>query len=169
MNQFNTRALTVVAALAAMAIAPQLAAQQAEGVRSVAAPATRTVGAGPNGATLRCRDGSYPEANAPESACEAKGGVAVRFPVRRTAPTPSLVQAAPVTPPTIRAANDSVVIPEGFVSYEQRRAARTSPTPPPANATLLCANGTYIVADTVAARCQAYGGLLLRLEATRKP
>ncbi len=174
------RSLTfVVAATLAMSAvaAPRVAAQQSPAVTPVAAPITPATapGTGPNGATLRCRDGSYPAANAPDSACDGKGGVAVRFPARREAPAPALRAVAPTATSTAAPANaraavtDSLMIPEGFVSHAQRRAATDTMKPPPANATLLCANGTYIVSDTVAARCQAHGGLRLRLEAAKRP
>lgn len=175
--------LPAIAALAfAIALAAPLAAQQS-GIpaptparpedRPVAAPGlTPGPGTGPNGATMRCKDGSYPEAGAPDSACDAKGGILVRFPVRRT-PPPAQARPEPRAPAVRPAvpARDTLP-PEGAESYAERRAAEVRATPPtqrPAGATLLCQDGTYVVRDTTAARCAAKGGVRLRFELPRNP
>lgn len=136
-----------------------IGAQTAEarsGDASYRAPGT-VVGTGPNGATLRCRDGSHPAPMAPDAACQGKGGVLLRYPVRRTAApsaTPALVTApaaptipAPTPPARVRPTGDGVI--------PARR--------PPADATLLCVDGTFITADTAAAACGAHGGVKVRL------
>lgn len=119
-------------------------------------PAEVLVGTGPNGATLRCRDGSYPAALAPESACAEKGGVLVRFPLRRTpqngprvgrtTPHPIPPDSAPA--PALRADpvpdRSNVIVPAAL---------------PPANATLQCGDGTFIVSDTSSVRCAQRGGV----------
>lgn len=137
------------------------------------APDSAVVGHGPNGATLRCRDGSYPSAGAPDSACDTKGGVLARFPVvRRPAATPAaqVRKAPPARDP--RLTTRDTTPPEGFVTHEEMRrqvqAANARGGRPPEGATLLCANGTYVVADTAAARCAQAGGVRLRFEPRRR-
>lgn len=129
------------------------------------------VGYGPNGATLRCRDGSYPAAGAADSACEGKGGVAQRFPVRRHQPGAAAAavaarEAAVASPARQRPAvqEPTPAPPAGFESAAayRERMARSGSSRPPEGATLLCNNGTYIVRDTVAARCGQHGGVQLR-------
>jgi hypothetical protein len=130
-------------------------------------PTEVVTGTGPNGAKMRCRDGSYPSPNAADTACDAKGGILVRFPLERVparAPALGRVKApvldAPKDPSTdaalrapIRRASDPVV---------------PAPAPPP-DATLMCADGTFIVADTVRARCASRGGVSLIFPPKRRP
>jgi len=130
-----------------------------------AKPAETVTGTGPDGATMRCRDGSYPAPNAPDAACEAKGGVLVRFPVRRVPvtaprtarrPVPTTAEPAPAPAPNAVAA-----------PFESRAKVVVPATPAPANATFLCGDGTYVVADTSRARCATRGGVHLAFP--RKP
>ncbi len=166
------RALLTLSALVFGATAVQ--AQQPTPPPRVTLPDPALVGHGPNGATLRCRDGSYPAPGAADSACDGKGGVLIRFPlVRRpaaatatqTRPTPAARNAAP-------SARDSVLPPEMLTHDAMRREVEASNAlggRPPAGATLLCANGTYVVADTSSARCAQAGGVRLRFEPPRRP
>lgn len=111
-------------------------------------------GMGPNGATLRCRDGSYPAPFAPESACDAKGGVLVKFRVRGT---PAPLPAPPATP----AAPQSVTVP--LMERPPSKANMViAPAVRPEGATLLCRDGSYVVADTSATRCAQKGGVKVR-------
>lgn len=122
---------------------------------SYRAPGTVT-GTGPNGATIRCRDGSHPAPMAPDAACGTKGGVLLRYPLRRTpaaSATPSLV-AAPAAPKVLMPKPPARVRPAGDGVIPAPR--------PPADATLLCGDGTYIKVDTTAAACGAHGGVKLR-------
>jgi hypothetical protein len=120
-------------------------------------------GTGPNGAKLRCRDGSYPAANAADNACDAKGGVLVRFPLRRVPE-----RAGPMP----RAAAPAVPAPPADPTPEPALRA-TAPRAPaqtvPANATLLCVDGTFIVSDTASVRCAGKGGVSVIFPATRRP
>lgn len=135
-----------------------LGAQTAEARRtdeSYRAPGSVT-GSGPNGATIRCRDGSHPAPMAPDAACSAKGGVLLRYPLRRTAApssAPALI-AAPATPTIPAPQPPARVRPAGDGVVPVRR--------PPADATLLCVDGTFITADTSAAACGARGGVKVR-------
>lgn len=128
------------------------------------APTPILTGSGPNGATLRCRDGSYPAPMAPTSACDGKGGVLVRFPVKATPQ-----QAATAAPPAARSAarsNPLPAPPESFVPWRARAAqvnAQNAAQRPPAGATLRCNDGTWIVSDTTQARCANAGGVQMRL------
>lgn len=119
-------------------------------------PVEVLTGSGPNGATLRCRDGSYPAALAPESACAEKGGVLVRFPLRRT----------PQNGPQLRRTTPHPIPPDSTPAP----ALKSEPVPdrsnvvvpaalPPANATLQCGDGTFIVSDTSSVRCAQRGGV----------
>ncbi len=167
----------VVAAL--ISVEPTALAAQApleSPTRSTPATAAKpvsgtVVGYGPNGATLRCRDGSYPAPGAADTACDGKGGVAQRFPVRRHQPGAAAAAAAAreaaVTAPARQrpAVQEPVATPpadfESAAAYRERM-ARAGASRPPEGATLLCNNGTYIVRDTVAARCAQHGGVQLR-------
>ncbi|MCC7001172.1 MAG: hypothetical protein IT357_03360 [Gemmatimonadaceae bacterium] len=164
------RAASVLAALliSASTVAAQStpATQPAAAARAAtprpAAPAERIEGAGPNGATLRCRDGSYPAVGAPDSACEGKGGILVRFPIRRfpvAAPAPSVVAAPPLAAAPVDTATAAALREPPMTS----RAKEFIPAPrPPANATLQCQDGTFVVSDTSATRCATRGGVLVR-------
>jgi len=148
-------------------------AQGAEATRvrspeaSYRAPAA-TRGSGPNGATMRCKDGSHPAAHAPATACDARGGVLVRYPlVVVPAPVPAGETERVIPVPAGarpreggRDRGPAVTARAGAATEETapRRAAR-----PPADATLLCGDGTYVRADTASARCGAHGGVKLRL------
>jgi hypothetical protein len=164
-----------VVALAAQALGAQATTEAPVSVLPAAPSAPR--GTGPNGATLRCRDGSYPAANSPDTACDGKGGVLVRYPVVRPSGEATARANAAAAAATAAARQerrrepaDSVTPPPGFVPYSQRRAAaRDTLRPPPDGATLLCGDGSYVVRDTTAARCQDRGGVQLRLEAAKRP
>lgn len=156
----------VLRCLAALVVAVPVAAQEA----AMTAPSTSDSsyrapaalrGAGPNGATLKCRDGSHPAANAPASACDGKGGVLLRYPMLRIPARPSapaMVKApaaprptAPARPTTLRA-EPPTTVPTGE---------------PPADATQICRDGTMIRVDTTAAACAARGGVAHRFR--RRP
>jgi hypothetical protein len=167
------RALTV--AVVACTVAWPAAAQQTSGNTPLVpfnpSASGPVVGFGPNGATLRCRDGSYPAAGAPDTACDGKGGVMVRWPLRKQPPAaqPQVRATAPAIPAEARQVPDTTP-PAGFVSNAERREqAKRATGRPPEGATLLCRDGTYVVRDTVAARCAANGGLATRLVTPRTP
>lgn len=119
-------------------------------------------GAGPNGATMRCRDGSYPVPTAPDAACETKGGILVRFPLLRT-PASSAPRAAEPSSAPMRAADPELPGPTPSRANVVIPAERV-----PADATLLCRDGSYVRADTSTARCATHGGLKGRLPVVRK-
>jgi hypothetical protein len=128
-------------------------------------PLESVVGTGPNGAKMRCKDGSYPAVNAPDTACDTKGGILVRFPLRRTpANGPALRAAGPVPPP-----KDSVTAPALMLEPVPDRSRVIVPAErPPANATMQCSDGTYVVRDTSSVRCAGKGGVAIRF-LTRNP
>jgi len=161
--------LMVVAGVALAA--PRVAAQQAPVDRPAAAArvAPPTVGTGPNGATLRCRDGSYPAPKAPDSACAANGGVLVRFPLRYLSEPATATAPTPPTPAQRAPAAVDRPRPDGFVPLVEVRARGDTLRGPPIGATLLCKDGSYILRDTSASLCQSRGGLHLRLGAPRTP
>lgn len=131
-------------------------------------PAGGAVGQGPNGATLRCQDGFLPAPNAPDSACAERGGVAARYPIKRT---PSRAAAAAAALREVdsrpRAPNTQVMPdttrPPGFESFAMRRARADSANravgTKPVGATLLCNDGTWVLRDTSSARCASRGGV----------
>jgi len=146
-------------ALAGFVLTSSVAAQEA----AMAAPTTGTRapaalrGAGPNGATLKCRDGSHPAANAPASACDGKGGVLLRYPVIRI---PSAVASAPAV---VRAPDAPRPAAPSRQPSLQATPPRTVPTgAPPADATMICRDGTMVRRDTTTAACQGRGGIALR-------
>jgi hypothetical protein len=173
------------AALVATVVATSLQAQQATetlapaaGAARNAPPAAVMTGTGPNGATLRCRDGSHPAPFAADAACADKGGVLHRYTLRATpqqaarptapaARTQARVQARVQAP---SAAQVDSARPAGFVPYDQRRALEAGESAtPPAGATLRCNDGTWIVRDTVSARCANRGGVGLRIAQPEGP
>src|SRR5262245_59079583 len=134
--------------------APARAQGAAPAAAPAARPAERVTGTGPNGAIMRCRDGSYVTTTADDS-CAAKGGILVRFPLNRVpnAPAPrARVRAPEVAAPVLDA-------PPTEAAPASRANVTVPAVRPPENATLLCRDGTYIVADTVRARCAARGGV----------
>jgi hypothetical protein len=154
-------------------------AQGAEATRvrspeaSYQAPAA-TRGSGPNGATMRCKDGSHPAANAPATACASRGGVMFRYPlvvVPTAVPAGETERVIPVPAgarPREGARARGVGSDAATARAGTERGATTVPGPrraerPPADATLLCGDGTYVRADTASARCGAHGGVKLRL------
>lgn len=162
------RSLCLVLGVAAAFATPTLAASQAapaDSTRRVFPTAMRT-GAGPDGATLRCRDGSYPRPFAPDAECEGKGGVLVRFPVRSVPALPNAspfaVQADPFAHGSIAVADSSP--PPGFAPFVSRAGDREPAFRVPAGATFLCANGTFVVRDTASVRCAAHGGVSIQFQ-----
>lgn len=153
---------TFVGALAGVVLLTTAAAAQGAPAPAAARvrPAERVTGTGPSGATMRCRDGSYVTTTA-DDACAAKGGVLVRYPLRRVPePPPERARvAAPTVAPT----------PSEAAPAEPAPASRANVVVPaeraPANATFLCHDGTYIVADTSRARCATRGGVRLTFPA----
>lgn len=147
---------SLVLATAASAQEAAIAAPSGTGTRAPAA----LRGAGPNGATLKCRDGSHPAANAPTSACDGRGGVLLRYPMLRT----------PASANT--SANASAVVrapaPPRPVAAPHQPTVRGAPTPtvplgpPPEDATMACRDGTMIRRDTTTAACASHGGIALR-------
>lgn len=152
------RAACVAALLPLPALAQQAGTAPARADSSYRAPAS-VRGAGPNGATLRCRDGSHPAPLAPETACDGKGGVAIRYP-RIATPAPPQGAATPTarTAPTALQAE-----PEAPAPTPSRANVRIDAARPPADATLHCNDGTFIRADTSVARCASHGGLRARI------
>ncbi|MFZ9899148.1 MAG: hypothetical protein ACO3F5_06890 [Gemmatimonadaceae bacterium] len=147
---------SLVLATAASAQDAAIAAPSGSGVRAPAA----LRGAGPNGATLKCRDGSHPAANAPMSACDGRGGVLLRYPMLRT---PASANASANASAVVRA--PAPPRPVGAPRQPTVRGALT-PTvplgPPPVDATMACRDGTMIRRDTTTAACASHGGIALR-------
>ncbi|MBK7907630.1 MAG: hypothetical protein IPJ78_13860 [Gemmatimonadetes bacterium] len=142
--------------------APNPANSRAEtGVNVSARAPDRVTGTGPGGATLRCRDGSYLVGPTDDGACAAKGGLLVRFPLRRVPERTVRPAAAAVPEPPTRA--QDAVPPDAVM--ENRARVVIPAEPPPANATFQCRDGTYVVADTSRARCGARGGVRLAFPA----
>jgi len=169
------------AALVAAVATTSLNAQQATETLAPAAGTARNTptaavmtGTGPNGATLRCRDGSHPAPFAADAACADKGGVLHRYTLRAT-PQQAARPAAPAARTQARvqapsAAQADSARPAGFVPYDQRRALDAGETAtPPTGATLRCNDGTWIVRDTVTARCASRGGVGLRIAQPETP
>jgi hypothetical protein len=166
-------ALTTFASASVAAQAPTskpgaAAARAAESPRSPIVE--RTEGSGPNGATMRCKDGSYPPNGAPDSACDGKGGILVRFPLRRfpqasTAPKLVAAPSAPRAPVDTATANALLREPPMVNRAKEFRPAER----PPANAALQCNDGSYVVSDTTSARCATRGGVMTRFAPVRRP
>jgi len=150
----------------ATAVTPAKGAAAARAGTSANPARERVEGSGPNGATIRCMDGSHPAPGAADSACETKGGLMLRYPLRRypvqapraavkPAPAPPALPVDSATQATLRA-----------VQAEQPSGSRANvfvPAPrPPADARLQCADGSFVVSDTSSTRCSGRGGVLVR-------
>lgn len=171
----SLRSLLLAAALPLTAhpAAAQTAAMAAPRDSGYRAPAT-TRGAGPNGATIRCRDGSHPVPNAPDAACDRKGGVLLRYPTLRAPARPTSTAgvvpapappAAPARPTELRASGTTAgMAPRGASTAAQAKvlSGRAPAGPPPRDATLLCGDGTVIRSDTASVACAPHGGVKLR-------
>lgn len=173
-------ALLALTTIASSGVAAQTAAAAPKAndaaARAAASPlppiVERTEGSGPNGATMRCKDGSYPPNGAPDSACNGRGGILVRFPLRRypqPSTAPRLVAAPrPPSAPADTATANALLREPPMVN----RAREFLPAErPPAEATLLCNDGTFVVRDTTSTRCATRGGVMLRFppQARRVP
>ncbi len=155
----RARALVALAAIAATPLLAQ--AQPPSTVDSTRSKPVNLVGLGPNGATLRCRDGSYPAPFAADVACDGKGGVMYRFRVRGTPPPPPS-RATFVAPP-------AAAVNAPAAERPPSRANVVIPAErPPEGATLLCKDGSFIVADTTSARCADRGGVKVRFLPRRR-
>ncbi|MBX3132004.1 MAG: hypothetical protein KF689_01290 [Gemmatimonadaceae bacterium] len=162
-----------LAAVAALALAAPLGAQQAPPTETAVPASAGTVrGTGPNGATLRCRDGFYPSPGAADAACATRGGVLVRFPTTHNADRRGVA----IEQPGAVSERRGIVAPEAQSDSakpaatqvpwaEQQARARAEAQQPvvPIGARLLCGDGTYVVADTSSVRCAGRGGVRLRL------
>lgn len=161
-NIFAT--LLVATLLIASPVAAQVETSTAAARAQAAPPGAvreRVEGTGPNGAAVRCRDGSFHQADAAETACGTRGGVLVRFPLKRT-PIASgermpRVPAPPSPHDTATAAGTAPsVLAEPMVS---RANVFVPAERPPQGATLQCGDGSFVVADTSRARCATRGGV----------
>jgi hypothetical protein len=155
--------MTIIGAAAlTLGAATELSAQATETATPFGAPA-RGTGTGPNGATMRCRDGSYPAPGAAATACDSKGGVLVRFPLRATPQTPAPAATAARRAPA-KPARDTTP-PAGFTPWKNRAAVAASQNavPAPQGATLRCQDGTWIARDTSSVRCASHGGVQARI------
>ncbi len=176
MKSSRTPSVLAVAAVLALALTSSMAAAQAPAPSSPAAatapqaalPGETLIGTGPNGATMRCRDGSYPSPDAAASACDSKGGLLVRFPVRRV-PAPASARPARLPAPAMPApvASPAESAPTGE-TFQMRANVFVPAERAPAGATLQCVDGTFIVADTTRARCATRGGVRVTFPAKPK-
>lgn len=159
-----TGLLLASAPLAAQAAAQAAAPAGSPGAAATAAPARtplpeRVEGTGPNGAAMRCRDGTFQSVSAGDAACDARGGIAVRFPLKRTpiAPAPAGRRSAPA--PAAGAASTAPAV--QAAPFASRANVVVSAEPVPAGASLQCGDGSYVVQDTTRARCDGRGGVRL--------
>ncbi len=164
MNSMQMLRLPVLLAAAMLATAGSAQAQ------GTATPAPTMVGSGPNGATIRCGDGSHPAPNAAATACDGKGGVALRYPMRaQPTPVAQPAQAAPV-----RGGAQRATAPEAPAAQpwsEQTAAARAAnrAAMPTRETTLQCNDGSFIARDTSSARCTSHGGVKARFNPPSPP
>lgn len=174
----SAMALACTAALAlALFCAPSVLAAQSRTETAVPVGGAEVRGMGPGGATLRCRDGFLPPAGAPDAACQERGGVMARYPLRRTPNRAAATRDSLARMSALRAAEAAQEVPRAdtarpawFEPYATRRQRadslnRASQTRP-AGATLLCNNGTWIVRDTASARCASHGGVRVSIPPT---
>lgn len=156
----NSMQMLRLPALLAAALLATAGSVQAQGT---ATPAATMVGSGPNGATMRCGDGSHPAPNAAASACDGKGGVALRYPMRaQPKPVAAAPQAAPVGGGAQQSARPAAPAVQSW--REQTAAAREAnrAAMPTRETTLQCRDGSFVARDTSSARCAAHGGVKAR-------
>lgn len=174
----STRSSVALAALGvALLLSPAHPTLGAQGTPATPPAASKPVagaqGFGPNGATLRCRDGSYPAAGAPDSACDGKGGVLVRYPSRPVRPAKAVAAPAAGSAAAARTEPTATPAPADFVPFSEVQARvegdKARRARPPEGATLLCQDGSYVVADTASIRCQQKGGVRARFTPQPRP
>lgn len=176
---FIARSVLVLAVgLPVMATAAQAQVQPSKPA-APAAPTPIVDKTRPDGALIRCNDGTWAPKGATVAACETHGGLAYRLPEIIAPPAPLARPDASTPKFTPRPA------PSGALSSEERaqrnadaaaaqaKSIKTTrvmaPTAPPADATLACKDGTYLSGQAEAARCDAHGGLAVFLPAARRP
>ncbi|MDQ8155596.1 MAG: hypothetical protein P3B98_13160 [Gemmatimonadota bacterium] len=124
----------------------------------------------PDGATIKCKDGSWAPKGADASACDAHRGLAYRLPEITTPPAakprPDAGQARP-TPPNAPEVVGGARDASGSARSSADIAERPAAAPPPSNAVMLCRDGTYLSGERVASRCDSHGGLTGFLPARR--
>ena len=133
-------------------------------------PVETVTGTGPNGATMRCKDGTYLTTDAPATACDSNGGILVRFPLKRVPQTAPRLERVPApTVPTGASSKDSTQAASLVVPFENRAGVTVPAQRPPAGATLQCGDGTFVVRDTSSTRCVGKGGVRIVYPPPRRP
>lgn len=152
--------------IAALAAAPASAQQEPPARVPPPAPAARPVETRPVGSVLRCKDGVWAPAGATDASCASHGGVGYRL--RQIIPPPAALArpettttAAVPAPPT-----GSGLVEQSTVTTIRPSATRAGvqqqkgpPGRPPADATLLCMDGTFLTGAAEPSRCSSHGGL----------
>jgi hypothetical protein len=121
----------------------------------------------PEGSTIKCKDGTWAPKGADASACDAHRGLAYRLPeiIKPPAakPRPDADQPRPTPPSAPEVVGGAKATGDATPSNMSGAAGReTAPPPnaaPPANAVMLCRDGTYLSGERIASRCDAHGGL----------
>ena len=165
-----TRVRIALLALGVAGATPAFAQQSSAKPEPPPAPAPTVNTKQPAGSTIRCKDGSWAPAGAAISACDTHNGLAYRLPVITPPPPPKTRPDAGVTKVTPPPAPEGISAPE-TASPSMRvatslpaganpgSAAPKAPPAPPADASLLCMDGTYLTGAAEPGRCGAYGGL----------
>lgn len=155
--------------VAALLLPSRLQAQSGSTPVPVGLPSGSVVGMGPNGATLRCKDGFFAPPGAADSVCQERGGVATRWPVKRTPSRAADARAIAIREAdarpraTVALPRPDSTRPPGFEPFALRRqradSANRAASIKPDGATMLCNDGSWVVRDTASVRCAARGGV----------
>ncbi len=157
-------------ALGVASAAPAAAQQATTKPAPPPAPTPAVNTSQPAGSTIRCKDGTWAPAGAASSACDTHRGLAYRLPVitpppaAKTRPDAGIAKAAPPPAPQGISAPEATSSPLRSTTSATAGAIAGSPLlpvppAPPADASLLCMDGTYLTGAAEPSRCGAYGGL----------
>ena len=160
------RSLSLIALCAASLLGPAAFAQSAPPKPAPpAAPPPAVNTTRPAGSMIRCVDGTWAPKGGTPAACDAHKGMAYRYPevtappAAKARPDAGITKLAPPPAPQSDVAPPPVTASRALTASAKAVTPPPPPPTPPANATVVCKDGTFLSGERVASRCDAHGGL----------